>query len=144
MASLAADIATLVAAGGVSTILSGRVDGRVKVMSDSYTLLGTESIADTLDIGGIMPKGANVLAIILYVDTAQTSMTIDIGDDESSTRYASADTSLQSIGTYVFSGKNYIADDTTPSTTDRQIVLTIGGAAPTAGQLEAAVIYSLD
>ncbi len=145
MATLAADVATLVAAGGVSTILSGLVDGRVKVMLDSLTIGGsTEVSGSTIDIGGLMPKGANVIAIILFVSTNQSALTVDIGDDEDADRYAAADTSLQTAGTYVFSGKNYVVDMTTASTPDNQIVLTTGGATMTAGQLEAAVLYSID
>ena len=144
-ATLAADNATLVAAGGVSTIIQGIVDARVKCMLDSYTLVaGTVTSGSTIDIGGKMPKGAHVIAIILFVSSAQVALTIDIGDDENSTRYASADTSLQAIGTFVFSGKNYNVDLTTASTPDDQIVITTGGAAVTAGQLEAVVVYSQD
>lgn len=137
--------ATLVAAGGLSNaVLSGLIDGRVKCMLDTYTILGTEASGSTLVLGGIMPKGANVIAIMLYVSASQTSLTVSIGDDESATRYASASTSLQTAGVYVFSGQNYVADDTTPSTTDRQIVLTTGGATATAGTLKAAILYSID
>lgn len=145
MATLAADNATLVAAGGVSTLIQGLVDARFKCMLDSYTLdSGVATSGSTIKIGGIMPKGAHVVAILLFVSTNQSALTVDIGDAESATRYASADTSLQTAGTYLFSGKNYLTDDTVPSTTDRQIVLTTGGAAVTTGQLEAAVIYSMD
>jgi len=145
MATLAADNATLVAAGGVSTIIQGLVDGRVKAMLDSYTIGGsTETSGSTLDIGGNIPKGAHIIAIILYVSAAQTSLTVDIGDDEDADRYAAASTSLQSAGTYVFSGQNYNVDMTTASTPDNQIVLTTGGATMTAGQLEAVVLYTID
>ena len=145
MATLAADNATLVAAGGVSTLIQGLVDARVKCMLDSYTLVAlTATDGSTIDIGGVMPTGAHVIAIILNVTTDQTALTVSIGDDESPTRYASADTSLQTAGTYVFSGKNYNVDMTTASTPDNQIVLLTGGANATAGQLEAVVLYSQD
>ena len=136
--------ATLQDAGGVSTIIQGLVDGRLKCCLDTYTILGTEVVADTIDIGANMPKGAHAVALILQVSAAQTSATIDIGDDEDADRYAAADTSLQSVGTYVFSLKNYNVDLTTASTPDNRIVLTTGGATLTAGTLQAAVIYSMD
>ena len=137
--------ATAVAAGGLSNkLLSGLIDGRLKVMLDTYTIAGTEASGSTITLGGIMPKGANVVAILLYVSANQTTATFSIGDLESATRYASASTSLQTLGTYLYSGKNYVADDTTTTTTDRQIVLTTGGATLSAATLQAAIIYSID
>ncbi len=146
MAAIVATVATAVAAGGLSNkVLSGLIDARVKTMLDDYTIDGaTEVVGSTITVGGIMPKGANVIAIIIFVSAAQTSATLSIGDAESATRYASADTSIQTAGTYVFSGKNYVADDTTPTSTDRQIILTTGGATLTAGDLRVAVIYAID
>lgn len=137
--------ATLVASGGLANaVLSGLIDGRVKCMLDYYTILGTETTGSTLTLGGIMPKGANVIAIILKVTASQTALTVSVGDDESATRYASAATSLQTAGTYVIGGNNYVCDDTTPSTTDRQIVLTTAAATMTAGTIYAAILYSID
>ncbi len=146
MATLAATVATAVAAGGLSNkVLSGLIDGRIKCMIDTYTIGGsTEVSGSTIDIGGKMPKGANVIAIIIFVSTNQTSLTVSVGDDESATRYASAITSLQTAGTYLIGGKNYVVDLTTASTPDDQIVITTGGATMTAGTLQVAVLYSID
>ena len=143
MATLLGDVATSVQAGGLSNaVLNGLVDARVKAMLESYTIGGSsETSGSTLDIGGLLPSGARVVAIVINVSTAQTSATLSIGDDASATRYASADTSIQNAGTYVFSGKNY---KTGQSTGDLQIVLTTGGATLTAGQLEVAVLYTMD
>lgn len=136
--------ATLVAAGGLSTLTSGLVDGRVKCMLDYYTILGTETAGATITLGGLIPKNANVIAIILKVTANQTSVTVDIGDDEDADRYAAASTSLQTAGTYVWSANNYICDETTASTTDRQIVITTAAATMSAGVLYAAIFYSID
>ncbi len=145
MATLKADIATLLDAGGVSTIAGGRVNARPKIDTDSYTADGgTETSGSTIDIGRHVPKGSRMVALMIFVDTAQSSLTIDIGDDESTTRYASADTSLQAVGTYLFSLQNYLVDLTTASTPDDQIVITTGGATMTAGQLEFVVISTID
>ena len=145
MVAYVGTVATAVAAGGLSNaVLSGLIDGRVKCMLETYTILGSEASASTIDIGGLLPKGANVIAIILTVDAAQTTATFSIGDDESTTRYASASTSLQSAGTYVYGGNNYVVDMTTTTTPDNQIVLTTGGATLSAGTLYAAVLYSID
>lgn len=145
MATLKAINSTLIDAGGLSTLLSGLVDGRVKCMLDSYVIGGSaETSGSTLDIGGNLPKGANVIAIVLSVSANQTSATFDVGDDEDADRYAAASTSLQTAGTYVISGKNYVVDMTTVATPDNRIVLTTGGATLSAGTLYTAVLYSID
>ncbi len=136
---------TKIDSGGVSTILGGLVDGRVKCMLDTYVILGSEIVDDTLLLGGIMPIGANVIAIGLNVDTAQTSAQVDIGDAESTTRYATNSNGIATADLIEWtSGDNYVTDDTTPSTTDRRILLTIGGATLTAGNLQFVLIYSFD
>lgn len=145
MADVKGDVATAVAAGGLSNkVLSGLIDGRLKCMLESYTIAGTEGLGSTITVGGIMPKGANVVAILLFVSANQTAATFSVGDLELATRYASAITSLQTAGTYLIGGKNYVADDTVPATTDRQIVLTTGGATLSAATLKVAIIYSID
>lgn len=143
MAAILMDVATDFQAGGLSNaVLNGLIDARVKAMLDSYTIGGsTETSGSTIDVGAQLPSGARVVAIIINVSTAQTSLTLSIGDDASATRYASASTSLQTAGTYVFSGENY---KTGQSTGDRQILFTTGGATMTAGQLEVAVLYTID
>lgn len=143
MATILADVATNVQAGGLNNaVLNGLIDARVKAHLDSYTIGGsTETSGSTIDIGALIPSGARVLAILVSVSTAQTSATLSIGDDASATRYANADTSIQNAGSYLFSGKNYL---TGQSAGDRQIVLTTGGATLTAGQLEVAVLYTMD
>jgi len=136
---------TLIDAGGVSTILGGLIDGRVKCMLDTYTILGTEVVGDTILLGGIMPIGANVIAIGLNVDTAQSSANVDIGDAESATRYATNATGIATANTIEWtSGDNYVTNDTVPTTTDRRIRLTTGGATLTAGALSFVVLYSFD
>ena len=137
--------ATAVAAGGLSSkLLSGLIDGRVKCMLDTYTILGTETAASTITLGGKIPKGANIIAIYLTVSANQTTATFSVGDLESATRYASAVTDLQTAGDYLYSGNNYVVDMTTSTTPDNQIVLTTGGATLSAATLQAAIIYSID
>lgn len=143
MATILADNATSIQSGGLSNAITrGLLDARVKADLDSYTIGGsTETSGSTIDIGSTIQSGSRILAIVIHVSTAQTSATLSIGDDASATRYASADTSIQSAGTYIFSGQNYKVGQ---SSGDQQIVLTTGGATLTAGQLEVAVIYTKD
>ena len=145
MADVLGVVATKVAAGGLTNAaLSGLIDARVKAMVDTYVILGTEASGSTITLGGILPKGANVLEIILTVTANQTTATFSVGDAESATRYASAATDLQTAGRYVYAGNNYVCDDTSPTSTDRQIVLTTGGATLSAATLYATILYTLD
>lgn len=142
MATVLGTVATVVDSGGLNNaVAQGFLNARVKAMLDSYTIVGTEAAASTITLGGLLPTGAKVVAIILYVSAAQTSLTVSVGDDASATRYASAATSLQTAGTYLIGGKNYVVGT---ATGDNQIVLTTGGATATAGTLQIAVLYTID
>lgn len=133
---------TLIDAGGVSTILGGMIDGRVKVMLDTYALTTGNLSGDVIKLGGTLPVGANVIAIVLSVSAAQSSLTASVGDSGSATRYVSASTALQTAVTpLVISGKNYVV---ATSGTDDIILLTTGGATATAATLYAAIFYSVD
>lgn len=142
MTAYAGTVATAVAAGGLSNaVLQGLIDGRVKAMVENYTIAGTEASGSTIDIGGILPKGANIIAILLTASAAQTALTTSVGDDGSATRYGSALTGLQTANSVVVvPGKNYVVT----GTNDTQIVLTTGGATMTAGTLYAVILYTND
>lgn len=142
MSTVLGTVATVVDSGGLNNaVAQGFLNARVKAMLDSYTIAGTEATGSTITLGGLIPTGAKVIAIILYVSANQTSLTVSVGDDASATRYASAATSLQTAGTYLIGGKNYVVGT---STGDNQIVLTTGGATATAGTLQIAVLYTID
>jgi hypothetical protein len=132
---------TLVAAGGPSTILQGFINGRVKVNLDSYVLLGTEASGSTITLGATLPAGAKVIAHVIYVSAAQTSLTYSLGDGNLATRYASAANSLQTAGTYFVGGLNYVIGT---ATSDNQLKITTGGATATAGTLQIATLFVLD
>ena len=133
---------TLVATGGIATIGRGLIDGRVKAMLDQYVIGGSAEVTgSTITIGGTLPVGANIVAIVLSVSAAQTSATFSAGDAGSATRYVSASTALQTAVTpLVISGKNYVVT----GTSDTAIVLTTGGATLSAGTLYAAIFYTQD
>lgn len=144
MATYKGDVATAVAAGGLSNkVLKGLIDGRVKCMLDSITLAGTELSGSLIYLGSLLPAGANVIAIVLSVSVAQASLTFQLGDVASGTRYiSSANSGLQTALLPVLaSGINYVVGT---ATNDNQIMLTTGGATATAGVLKAAILYSQD
>lgn len=141
MATLLGDVATDAQAGTGQA--HGLTNARVKANLDSYTIGGsTETSGSTIDLGGLIPKGARVKTLGLHVTTNQSSLTFKLGDDADDDRYvASGNTSLQTAGLYEFSGKNYQVGTTSG---DDQIVLTTGGATMTAGQLEFYVEYTMN
>ena len=143
MPAILGDVATKAQTGGlINVMVHGLINARVKANLESYTIGGSaETAGSTLDVGGLIPKGAHIIAILLYVSAAQTSATFDIGDDADADRFAAASTLLQTAGIYVIPGKNYLVGTVDG---DDQIVLTTGGATLTAGQLEAAVLFTLD
>lgn len=133
---------TVVNTGGISQILGGLINARVKAMLDTYTISASDlAVGSTITLGGTLPKGANILAIVLYVSAAQTSATFDVGDAGSSTRYASAHTGLQTANTpVIIGGKNYVIT----GTSDQNIVLTTAGATLAAASLYAFVLFTTD
>lgn len=142
MATVLGTVATAVDTGGLNNAVAhGFMNARVKAMLDSYTIAGTEAAASTITLGGLLPTGARVIAILLYVSASQTSLTVSVGDDASATRYGSALTSLQTAGTYLIGGKQYVVGT---ASGDNQLVLTTGGATATAGTLQATVLYTID
>ena len=146
MANVKGVNATLVDAGGVSTILQGFIDARVKTMLDSYVLVAaTVPAGTTIELGGTIPIGAKIIAIILSASTAQAGLTIDVGDDEDADRYGNDLTGLQTANSMVVvPGNNYVVDNTVTTTPDTRIVITTAGASATAGTLYAAVLYTID
>ena len=133
---------TLIAAGGVQKILSGLVDGRVKVMADTYTM-NSETSGSTIKMGGAIPTGANILLIALSASAAVASLTISIGDSNSATRYVSASTACQTaLVPVLYTPQAYVIGT---NTGDTQILLTTGGASlASSGTIQVLVFYSLD
>lgn len=142
MVAYKGEVNTAVDTGGVvNAVLNGLIDARVKVNVENYTILGSELSGSTINIGGNLPKGAVILAIVLMVSAAQTAATFSVGDAGSATRYASAHTGLQTaVVPVVIGGKNYVIT----GTSDTEIVLTTGGATLTAGNLDAFILYAID
>lgn len=135
-------VATAVAAGGLSNVVGhGYHDARKKVLLETYTILGTETVGSTIKLFSKIPKNARVLSIKISVSTNQTSATISVGDDASATRYKSASTQFQTAGKYEIDGSQYLVGQ---STGDDQIKLTTAGATLTAGALKAELEYVVD
>ena len=142
--------ATIAAAGGASQILQGMVDGRAKVMVDSYVTLGTgEDATSTIAMGSVLPKGARILDVILALSGAlSASVTLDVGDASDPNRYLdSVACSAQTVVhmTALTAGLNYIIGTDT-STDDTQVLVTISDQnnAVSAAVIKLIVIYALD
>lgn len=123
---------TLIDTGGlVSQLAAGLQDGRVKCSTDVYEADGTEIAASVIEMGGDLPAGAKVLAIIVAADTTESSLTISVGDTQNATRYTSANANLDTAGDVLtLHGKNYVIGTVA---LDSQIILTTAGATLTSG-----------
>jgi hypothetical protein len=149
-------VATAQITGGVSNWqLGGVIDGRVKVMIDTYVAVATEAVASTIAIGKQLPKGANVIAVILVSTVVQTSVTVSVGDKVTASRYGiAASTELQTAyspkiclpvaGVYVTTDDSLTSAALPSATNDCQIILTTAGGTLVAGTITAYILYSFD
>ena len=146
MASLSGVNQTLIDAGGVSLLLGGLKDGRVKVCLDSVAVTAAFTTGNTIKMFGALPKGANVIAIGLFTTATQATCTLNIGDATLATRYGAAIvlTAQTTVSTQqIFNGINYVIGTAT-ATDDTQILLTAVGATATAATWYGFVLYSTD
>lgn len=122
---------------------SGEMTGRLRIMYDSYEGAAAD-IGTVIYIGDLLPLGARVYGIYYSCD-ALSSVTIDVGDLEDDNRYVNdlSVTSATSGYSCLVDGFGYQVDETTASTSDRQIIVTTAGAAMT-GTLKIGVVYSID
>jgi len=124
------------------TLAPGLFGGNVKCMVDTYELSSTA--ANTLiEMGGELPTGARVLAVLLVHDALGASTTIDVGDLEDEDRYlAAVDTSSAgSSWSNLADGVEYEVDMTTASTPDNQIIVKLE-AATGSGTVKLLVLYT--
>jgi hypothetical protein len=149
-ATLKSAIQTVEYAGGTPATwqLGGLIDGRVKVLLDTYTAVGSGEDAGSVITFAALPTGANVLAVFITSNYATSSLTFSVGDSASTTRYVTASagpqsaaaTNLNVVPGYVI-GTNY----TSATSQDNNIVVTTGGAALHSGSIYGImVLYSFD
>ena len=129
-----------------NTILApGLFDGRVKVVVDTYEA-STLANPSTITMGGRFTKGAVVLFGILFHDALGGSVTLDVGDAESTARYLSA-VDVSSLGASYFNlvdGAEYTTDDSTSGSPDTQVVVTVGGSGTADGTITVMLFYVND
>lgn len=141
--------ATLVAAGGVSQILQGMVDARVKCMVDTFVTTGaSEDIGTTITFGPALPTGARILDVILGVtgSLGSGSTTLSVGDANTAALYIAATAITAAVilrNSAKPDGLNYIIG--TNSGDNRIIVTTAGAHNATASvTVKIIVIYAMD
>jgi len=129
------------ATGNDHTVAPGLAGGVVQCMMDVYEASAL-SANDINEIGQDLPVNSKVLFVLLGYDALGASTTLDVGDAEDDNRYLSAiDTS--SAGTTISNlvdGIQYEVDNTTASTPDTQILVTLEGASAT-GTIKLLVFY---
>ena len=138
--------------------LPGVINSPVRCFVDYYTAVGTETAGSVIrfftdGLYRVLPAGANILKMEFYASASTGSLTVAVGDMNSSTRYSTANTTLQTLSTIwtvqgIISGAPYIIG-TNPRTTalsaatdgDDQIILTTAGATLAAGTIITGILY---
>ena len=121
---------------------AGLLAGKVRAMVDTYEA-SAAAVADVIQMGKALPIGARVIEVILQTDALGGSVTLAVGDLEDGDRYITAtacNTANQVTRMNAIGGRGYEVDETTASTSDRQITITVAGAAAT-GTIELIVLY---
>lgn len=105
----------------------GDYGGRVRVVYDDYTTTGEEGPGDTVRIGRLK-AGQRVVGGQLVFGALGTDVTLKLGDAGDDDRYVAAGDASAAGSLPVAAGLGY------RPAADADLVLTIGGAAPAAGQ----------
>jgi hypothetical protein len=118
--------------------------GKQRVIMDVYEASASAS-GTIIEMGEYLPKGARVVEVALMTDALGGSVTLIVGDYEDDNRYITStacNNANQVTRLNAIDGRQYKVDETTPgaTTTDRQIIITIGGASAT-GTIKLEVIY---
>ena len=123
----------------------GYIRGNVRCMIDYYVSVGSgEDAGSTIEFFPSLEAGMVVMGFIAYASGATASLTFNLGDLDSATRYASASTAWAAAGSTLISsiwasattgpyvvGTNPTSGGVfTPTSTDddRQILVTTAGA----------------
>jgi len=128
--------------------------GNVRVLHDTYEADAILS-GSIIEIGEYLPRGAHVIEVILQCDALGSSVTLTVGDYEDADRYIAVsstwNTANQVQRTNAIGGKSYKVDEEDANgvsiagatTTDRQIIITTGGATAS-GTIKLVVLYSYE
>ncbi len=150
-------------AGGVSNWQTpGYIRGNVRCMIDYYVAVGSgEDAGSTIEFFPSLEAGTVVMGFIAYTNGTTASLTFNLGDLDSATRYASASTAWQAAGSTLISsiwasattgpyviGTNPVTSGVwspTATDTDAQILVTTAGAALTSAHVYGLILlYTID
>ena len=127
------------------TLKAGKFGGVVRVMVDTYEASALPS-GDVIELGGDLPVGALVLGGILYYDALGASVTLKVGDVETTGRYLAA-TAASTAGASVLNladGAEFeVTEVPTATTPHSQVLVTVGGASAT-GTIKLVLFYTTD
>lgn len=123
----------------------GEQRSKVLQIQDTYEASLTAS-GTIIEMGDKLPKGARVIDVELMTDALGAGRTCIVGDYEDDNRYITATTcNTANLRTRLnaIDGLLYECDDTTPgdTTSDRQIIVTLGGGSAATGTIKLVVKY---
>lgn len=139
---LGANVTKFEAPGADNWIDQGLIKSGIKVWSDSYTTIGSESATSTIHIA-TLPAGAVVHGILAsWADVGAATATMHIGDSDDADRYqASLDIATAGQSSTVLVGGQQYAIGTNDG--DTEILLTINVADIDAiGAIKVSVLYT--
>jgi len=112
-------------------VAGGDQAGRPAIIYDQFTIpaAGAGSAQNDVVVMGRLYKNQRVVGMDFHWDAAGASVTFAVGDDGSAARYraAASGTAAGQGGITANAGMGFVVDQ------DRNILVTIGGAAPTPG-----------
>ena len=124
-----------------NVLAPGTLGGRVRVLTDVITLAAAQ-VADVIQIGRVLQKGAIILGIDVQWAALGAGSTLDVGDLNDDDRYVAAESTDAAgrLNEVLLAGLHYVVGT---AANDGQIILTVGGAAAT-GQVNITVYYTED
>ena len=122
--------------------------GKLRVIQETYEAAAIAA-GTIIEMGEYLPKGARIVEVALMADALGGSVTLIVGDYEDNNRYieesSTWNTNNQIQRLNAIGGRQYEVDETTAgaTSTDRQIIITTGGAAAT-GTIKLEVTYTYE
>ena len=130
----------------------GLLEGKVRVMTDTYEAASTAS-GTVIEVGRKLPVKARILEIELITDALGSSRTLTVGDYNDVNRYITATTcNTGNLRTRLLIIDGFLYEilgthDTKTGgeglSTDRQIILTVGGGSAS-GTIKLVIYYTYE
>lgn len=144
MATVKGDLKTVADSGTENhTNPAGSINALVRVSHDTYEASALAS-GSLIEIGTKLPLNSYVYEVIAAYDAMGSNTSLEVGDAEDPNRYITntATTSAGVTRLNAITGLGYKIDETTASTTDRQVLAKVVDSGAMTGSLAVAIFWS--